>query len=265
MEADTHVKHKLQEYEMGIMGVKGRVDAIESMGVSHGASSTTPHPPVDVSPMIKKNQAQVVELGAKHSCAHASLSTLDGKFVRMEQESDAGHQRIVSTIDDLEVGVQMRLTKLESHLGSAEDWMTNMEKDRREKMVSQDQVAASLSPFAQRLTKMEAQLGSHEEQLTIMKRGARENMATKDHVAPTLSPLVQRITKMESQLGCHDEWLTSMERSTRETMATEEQVTTGISPLSQRVASLESCAANDREQLVKWERAEKQETHVSVS
>ena len=120
MEADTHVKQELQEHEMGIMGVKGRVDAIEGMGVSHGASSTTPHPPVVVSPMIEKIQAQVMELGAYHSRANSSLSTLDGKFVRMEQEATAGHQYMVSTIDDLEVRVQMRLTKLESQLGSAE-------------------------------------------------------------------------------------------------------------------------------------------------
>ena len=264
MEADTHVKQKLQEHKMGIMGVKGRVDAIESMGVSHGASSTTPHPPVDVSAMINKLQAQVMELGAKHSNANSSLSTLDGKFVRMEQESTAGHQHMVSTIDDLEVRVQMRLTKLESQLGSAEDWMTNMEKDRRDKMVTQDQVSASLSPFAQRFTKVEAQVGSHEEQLTTMNRGVREKMATKDHVASTLSPLVQRITTMESQLRSHDEWLTSMERSTREKMATEEQVVTSIPPLSQRIATLESCAAKDREPMVKLERAEK-ETQARVS
>ena len=112
MEADTHVKEKLQEPEMGIMGVKGRVDTIESMGVSHGASSTTPHSPVDVSLMIKKIHAQVMELGAKHSRANSSLSTLDGTFVRMEQKSTAGHQHMVSTIDDLEVRVQMRLSKL---------------------------------------------------------------------------------------------------------------------------------------------------------
>ena len=93
MEADTHVKQKLQEHEMGIMGVKGRVDAIESIGVSHGARATTPHPPVDVSPMIKEIHTQVMELGAKHSRNNSFLSTLDGKFVRMEQESTAGHQR----------------------------------------------------------------------------------------------------------------------------------------------------------------------------
>ena len=131
-------------------------------------------------------------------------------------------------------------------------------------MVTQDQVAAFLSPFAQRFTKMEAQLGSHEEQLTTMNRGAREKMATKDHVASTLSPLVQRITTMESPLGSHDEWLTSLERSTREKMATEEQVATSISPLSQQVATLESCAPKDREQMVKLERAEK-ETEARVS
>ena len=33
---------------MGIMGVKGRVDANESIGVSHGAGSTSLHPPLDV-------------------------------------------------------------------------------------------------------------------------------------------------------------------------------------------------------------------------
>ena len=158
----------------------------------------------------------------------------------------------------------MRVTKMESQLGSAEDWMTNMETDSREIMVTQDQVAASLSPFAQRFTKMEAQLGSHEAQLTSMNRGAREKMATKDHVASTLSPPVQQITTMESQLGCHDEWLTSMGRSTREKIATNEQVETSISPLSQRVATLESCAAKDREQMVKLERAEK-ETEACVS
>ena len=168
---------------MGIDGVKDRVDAIESMAVSHGAICTTPYPPVDVSPMIGKIQAQVMELGAKHSRANSSLSTLDGKFFRMEQESAAGHQHIISTIDALEVQVKMRLAKKESQLGSAEDGMTNIEKARRENLVTQDEVAASLSSFAQRFTKMEAQFGSHEEQLTTMSRGAREQMATKDHVA----------------------------------------------------------------------------------
>ena len=80
---------------MGIMGVKGQVDAIESMGVSHRATSRTPHLPVDVSQIKKKIQAQVMALGAKHSRANSSLSTLDGKFVRMEQESAAGHQHMV--------------------------------------------------------------------------------------------------------------------------------------------------------------------------
>ena len=121
MEAETQVKQELQEHEMGIMGVKGRVDAIESMDVSHGASSTTPHPPVDVSPMIKKIQAQVMELGAYHSRANSSLSNLAGKFVRMEQGATAGHQHMVSTFDDLEVRVQMSLTKFGFQLGSAED------------------------------------------------------------------------------------------------------------------------------------------------
>ena len=205
-----------------------------------------------------------MELGAEHSRANSCLSTLDGKFVCMEQESTAVHQHMVSTIDDLEVRVQMRLTKFESQLGSTEDWMTNMEKDRRAKLVTQDQVAASLSPYAQRFTKMEAQLGSHQEQPTTMNRGSREKMATKDHVTSTLSPLVQRITTMESQLGSHDEWFSSMERSTRGNTATWEQVATSISPLSQRVATLESCAARDRKQMVKSERAEK-ETKTRVS
>ena len=62
-----------------------------------------------------------MDLGAKHFRANSSLSTLDGKFVPMDQESIAGHQHMVSTIYDLEVRVQMRLTKLESQLGSAED------------------------------------------------------------------------------------------------------------------------------------------------
>ena len=114
----------------------------------------------------------------------------------MEQEFTAGHQHMASTIDDLEVRVQMRFTKLESQLGSAEDWMTTMKKDRREHMVTQDQVAACLSPFAQHFTKKEAQLGSHEEQLTTINRGEREQTATKDHVSSTLSPLVQGITTM---------------------------------------------------------------------
>ena len=186
---------------MGILGVKGRVDAVESTGVSHRASSTTLHPPVDVSPMIKNLHPQVLKLGAKQTRALASLSTPDGKFVCKEHESAEGHQHMVSTVDDLEVRVQLRLTKLESQLGSAEDWMTNMEKDRRGKIVAQDQVAASLSRFAQSVTKMEAQLGCHEEQLKTMNRGPRKKMATKDHVAATLSPLVQQIITMESQLG----------------------------------------------------------------
>ena len=118
MEADTNVKQTLQKHEIGIIGVKGRVDAIESMAVSHRAICTTPYPPVDVSRMIKQIQAQVMELGAKHSRASSSLSTLDGKFFRMEQESAAGHQHIISTIDALEVRVRMRPTKMESQLGS---------------------------------------------------------------------------------------------------------------------------------------------------
>ena len=134
------------------------------MGVSHGASCTTPHPPVDVSPRIREIQAQVMELGAKHSCANSSLFPLDGKCVRMEQESTAGYQHMVSTIDDLEVRVQRRLTKMKSQPGSAEDSMSNLEKNRREKMVTQDQVTALLSFFTQHFTKMEAHLGSHEEQ-----------------------------------------------------------------------------------------------------
>ena len=89
--------------------------------------------------------------------------------------------------------------------------MTKMEKDGRDKMVTQDQVAASLCPFAQRFTRMEAQLGSHEEQLTTMNRGAREKIATEHHVASTHPPpLVQGITTMESPLRSRDEWLTSM-------------------------------------------------------
>ena len=61
-------------------------------------------------------------------------------------------------------------------------------KSNLKSQTSQDQVAASLCPFAQRFKKMEAQLGSHEEQLTTMNRGAREKIATKHHVASTHPP-----------------------------------------------------------------------------